>query len=211
MPNQLHMVERSFSGDGVIRLRGEAVNPDRWANGKRLIDQRFISAIPVANAPLECDCGRLWVGEIADHACEKPAAIILEVDPTRKADEMIQRYIILGEVPGETWDAGQVVGIDRGADKLLASKLIKQLPHGMPLCACDCGAAFLTLEALAAHQSKRHPKPAPKAKPEPAPKAETVPEAPTGPEPMVETTLPPDIPLAPLEPLPKEEDHEENP
>lgn len=76
----LHKVERAFSGGGLTRIRGEAVNPDAWRNGRRLVDQRFISAGAIGTEPIACGCGRLWVETIAEHDCRKPEAVMLETE-----------------------------------------------------------------------------------------------------------------------------------
>lgn len=64
-----HKVERPFSGGGLDRLRGEAINPDQWRTGRRLVDQRFLSPGVATTTPTACGCGRLWVAEIVDHGC----------------------------------------------------------------------------------------------------------------------------------------------
>ena len=67
-----HKVLRAFDGDGARRITGEAVKPDEYMHGKRLIDQRYISSGSVAKPLTECACGRFWVVE-AEHGCEDVA------------------------------------------------------------------------------------------------------------------------------------------
>lgn len=67
-----HHVERPFSGGGFDRLRGEAVDVDLWRSGRRLVDQRYLSAGPIGHEPKTCPCGRRWVAEVVEHPCEAP-------------------------------------------------------------------------------------------------------------------------------------------
>lgn len=85
MPGLFHRVDRPFSGGGVTRIRGEAVNPDQWRNGRRLVDQRYLSPGAIGVEPVACGCGRHWAEEVQDHDCTLPEATLLEVTPGLQA------------------------------------------------------------------------------------------------------------------------------
>lgn len=67
-----HKILRGFTGAGLDRVAGEAVQPDEWRNGQRLIEQRMIERKPLASEPTACPCGRLWADEVREHDCPGP-------------------------------------------------------------------------------------------------------------------------------------------